>query len=90
MGIDKALTVPAGGVHITPSGTGPGELNAKMFTSTKYPNLLKLSNGLKIAKTCKINEFSANVHTHTLKGTVHTFTLNICNNLTRLRGTQVK
>ena len=62
---NKALTVPAGGVHITPSGTGPGELNAKTFTSTKYPNLLKLSNGLKIAKTCKINEFSANVHTHT-------------------------
>ena len=28
--------------------------------------------------------------THTLKGTVHTFTLNIYNNLTKLRGTQVK
>ena len=48
---NKALTVPPGGVHITPSGTGPGELNAKTFTSTKYPNLKKLSNGLKIAKT---------------------------------------
>ena len=28
-------------------------------------------------------------HTH-LKGTVHTFTLNIYNNLTKLKGTQVK
>ena len=36
---NKALTVPPGGVHITPSGTGPGELNAKTFTSTECPNL---------------------------------------------------
>ena len=28
--------------------------------------------------------------THTLKGTVHTFTLNILIHLTKLRGTQVK
>ena len=47
---NKALTVPPGGVHITPSGTGPGELNAKMFTSTKYPNLIKHSNSRKLAK----------------------------------------
>ena len=53
MGIDKALTVPPGGVHITPSGTGPGELNAKTFTSTKYPNLIKHSNTRKLAKTWK-------------------------------------
>ena len=51
---NKALTVPPGGAHITPSGTGPGELNAKMFTSTKYPNLIKQSNGLKMVKTWKI------------------------------------
>ena len=33
---------------------------------------------------------SLHMFTHTLKGTVHTFTLNIYNNLTKLRGTQVK
>ena len=62
---NKALTVPPGGVHITHSGTGPGELNAKTFTSTKYPNLIKQSNGRKMANTWKINDFSAYVHTHT-------------------------
>ena len=33
---------------------------------------------------------SLHLFTHTLKGTVHTFTLNIYNNLTKLKGTQVK
>ena len=33
---------------------------------------------------------SLHTFTHTLKGTVHTFTLNIYNNLTKLRGTQGK
>ena len=47
---NKALTVPAEGVHITPSGIGPGELNAKTFTSTEYPNLIKQSNGQKGGK----------------------------------------
>ena len=57
-----ALTVPPGGAHITPSGTGPGELNAKTFTSTKYPNLIKQSNGWKMPKYLK-NHLS--IHTHT-------------------------
>ena len=83
---NKALTVPPGGVHITPSGIGPGELNAKTFTSTKYPNLIKQSNWQKHEKSMT----SLHTFTHTLKGTVHTFTLNIYNNLTKLRGTQVK
>ena len=51
---NKALTVPPGGVHITPSGTEPRELNAKTFTSTKYPNLIKQSNGRKVSKYLKI------------------------------------
>ena len=62
---NKALTVPPGGIHITPSGTGPGELNAKTFTSTKYPNLIKQSNGQKVGKIEKSHDFSAHVHTHT-------------------------
>ena len=33
---------------------------------------------------------SLQTFTHTLKGTVHTFTLYIYNNLTKLTGTQVK
>ena len=33
---------------------------------------------------------SLHTFTHTLKGTVHTFTLNILINLTKLKGTQVK
>ena len=33
---------------------------------------------------------SLHTFTHTLKGAVHTFTLNIYYNLTKLRGTQVK
>ena len=59
---NMALAVPPGGAHITPSGTGPGELNAKTFTSTKYPNLIKQSNGQKMPKSLK-NHLS--VHTHT-------------------------
>ena len=42
------------------------------------------------AKILEILEKSL-IHSHThLKGTVHTFTLNIYNNLTKLKGTQVK
>ena len=44
----------------------------------------------KYVKVTKIHEFSTHVHTHTLKETVHTFTLNTLINLTELRGTQVK
>ena len=62
---NKALTVPPGGVHITPSGTGPGELNAKTFTSTKYPNLIKQYKWQKLRKLPKLHDFSAYVHTHT-------------------------
>ena len=37
------------------------------------------------------NHMTSLIHSHThLKGTVHTFTLNIYYNLTKLKGTQVK
>ena len=43
-------------------------IKCQTFTSTKYPNLKKQSNGQKIANTWKINEIndsSAYIHTHT-------------------------
>ena len=40
-------------------------------------------------KCQKLEKSLVRSHTH-LKGTVHTFTLNIYNNLTKLKGTQVK
>ena len=66
-GTNRALALPPGGVHITPSGSGPFTGEFQFTTSIVHIYKYKINPTHNNTKNAKIQEFHSNVHTH-IKG----------------------